>query len=134
MQLLALFNFKIIYRPGFQSGKPDALSRRLEYRAEEGAEHTKQSILKPEHFLISLAEDEPVQEELRGRVLKQQAMAIQVMKMAEKATLSSKGSGFAAGHDLSALEEVLIPAQGQKLIRTGIATGIPQGTYARIAP
>jgi len=29
---------------------------------------------------------------------------------------------------------MLIPARGQKLIGTGIAIGIPQGTYARIAP
>jgi len=29
---------------------------------------------------------------------------------------------------------VLILAQGRKLIGTGIAIGIPQGTYARIAP
>ena len=28
---------------------------------------------------------------------------------------------------------MLIPAQGQRLIGTGIAIGIPQGTYARIA-
>jgi len=49
-QLLASFNFKIIYRPGSRSGKPDALSRRLEYHPEEGAEHTEQSILKPEYF------------------------------------------------------------------------------------
>jgi len=41
-QLLASFNFKITYRPGSRSGKPDALSRRLEYRPEEGAEHTEQ--------------------------------------------------------------------------------------------
>jgi len=53
-QLLASFNFKIIYRPGSRSGKPDALSRRPEYRPEEGAEHTEQSILKPEHFSMSL--------------------------------------------------------------------------------
>jgi len=29
---------------------------------------------------------------------------------------------------------VLIPPRGQKLVGTGIAIGIPQGTYARIAP
>jgi len=64
----------------------------------------------------------------------QQVAAIQVMQRAAKATLPSRGSGFSAGHDLYALEDVLIPAQGQKLIGTGIAIGILQGTYARIAP
>jgi len=133
-QLLASFNFKIIYRPGSRSGKPDALSRRPEYCPEEGAEHTEQSILKAEHFSISLVQDEPVQEKLTKRMLVQQATAIQVMKMAAKATLPSRGLRFSAGHDLYALEDVLIPARGQKLVGTGIAIGIPQGTYARIAP
>jgi len=67
-------------------------------------------------------------------MLVQRAAPIQVMKMAAKAMLPSKGSRFSAGHDLYALEDVLIPAQGQKLIGTGIAIGISQGTYARIAP
>ena len=74
-------------------------------------------------------QDEPVQEKLRKWMLVQRAAAIQVMKMAAKATLPSKGSRFSAGHDLYTLEEVLIPAQGQKLIGTGIAIAIPQGTY-----
>jgi len=133
-QLLASFNFKIIYPPGSQSGKPDALSRRPEYHPEEGAEHTEQSILKPEYFSISLVQDEPVQEELTKRMLVQQAVAIQVMNMGAKATVPSKGSRFSAGHDLYALEDVLIPARGEKLVGTGIAIGIPQGTYTRIAP
>jgi len=133
-QLLASFNFKIVYRPGSRSGKPDALSRRPQYCHGEGAEHTEQSILKPEHFSLSLVQDEPVQEKLTRRMLVQQAAAIQVMKMASKATLPTRGSRFSAGHDLYALEDVLIPARGQKLVGTGIAIGIPQGTYARIAP
>jgi len=78
--------------------------------------------------------DEPVQEKLRKRMLVQQAAAIQVMKMPAKATLPSRGSRFSAGQDLYTLEDVLIPAQGQKLIGTAITIGIPQGTYARIAP
>jgi len=67
-------------------------------------------------------------------MLVQQAAAIQVMKIAAKATLPSRGSRASAGHDLYALEDVLIPARGQKLVGTGIAIGIPQGTCARIAP
>jgi hypothetical protein len=34
-QELAAYDFKIVYRPGSQNGKPDALSRRLEYRPEK---------------------------------------------------------------------------------------------------
>ena len=46
-QRLADYNFKIIYRPGGRGEMPDALSRWPEYRPGEGAEHNKQSILKP---------------------------------------------------------------------------------------
>lgn len=35
-QELAGYDFKIIYRPGSQNGKPDALSRRPEYRPQKG--------------------------------------------------------------------------------------------------
>ena len=52
-QWLANLNFKMVYRPGSHGGTPDALSRRPEYRPEEGATHRRQSILKPEHCEIS---------------------------------------------------------------------------------
>jgi len=35
-QELAGYDFKIVYRPGTQNGKPDALSRRPEYRPLKG--------------------------------------------------------------------------------------------------
>ena len=41
---------------------------------------------------------------------------------------------MAAGHDVYAMEEVLIPAKGQTLVDTGLAVGLPRGTYAGIAP
>ena len=57
---MANYNLKIIYGPVARGGKPDALSERPEYRPEVGAEHNEQSILKPEHFGLSLihADDE----------------------------------------------------------------------------
>jgi len=79
-------------------------------------------------------QDELVQEKWQKQVLVQQAAAIQVMKMISKAMLPLRGSRPLAGHNLYALEDMLIPARGQKLVGTGIAIGIPQGTYARIAP
>ena len=48
--------------------------------------------------------------------------------------MPTKGSRIASGHDLYAMEEVLIPAKGQTLVDTGLAVGLPKGTYARIAP
>jgi len=53
-QWLANFNLKIVYRPGSRGGKPHASSRRPEYRLEEGATHREQTMLKPEHFQVSL--------------------------------------------------------------------------------
>jgi len=46
------------YRPGKRGRKPDALSRRPEYCSEEGDKHSQQSILKSEHFQISLIHEE----------------------------------------------------------------------------
>ena len=40
---------------------------------------------------------------------------------------------MAAGHDLYAMEAVLIPAKGQTLVDTGLAGELQRGTYARIA-
>ena len=53
-QELTNYNFKIVDRPGSRGGKPDLLSSRPEYRPEEGARYTEQSILKTEHFQISV--------------------------------------------------------------------------------
>ena len=54
--------------------------------------------------------------------------------MSPKATIPTKGSRLAAGHDLYAINKFIIPSQGQVLAETGIAIGLPKGTYARIAP
>jgi hypothetical protein len=46
-QELAGYDFKIIYRPGTQNGKPDALSRRSEYRPRKGGGSAKGSDNQP---------------------------------------------------------------------------------------
>ena len=38
---------------------------------------------------------------------------------------------MAAGHDIYSLKKGTIPAQRQKLVETGIAIGLPKGTYGR---
>ena len=40
---------------------------------------------------------------------------------------------MAAGHDIYALKEGSRPAKGQVMVRTGIAIGLPKGTYGRLA-
>ena len=47
--------------------------------------------------------------------------------------MPTKGSRMAAGDNIYALEDGIIPAKGQVLVRTGIAIGLPKGTYGRLA-
>ena len=133
-QRLADYNFKIIYWPGTRGGKPDALSRRPEYCPEEGAEHRKQSILKPENFEVSLIHADDEDEGYISEPEPQESMGIRIKRLSPKATIPTKGSRFAAGHDLYAINEFVIPLQGQVLAETGIVIRLPKGTYARIAP
>ena len=59
---------------------------------------------------------------------------LRVKRISPAARLPTKGSQGAAGHDLYAQEAKNIPARGQAIIGTGIAIGLPSGTYGRIAP
>ena len=133
-QRLADYNFKIIYRPGTRAGKPEALSRWPEYRPEEGAEHRKQSILKPENFELSLIHADDEYEGYIWEPEPQESKGFRIKRLSPKATIPTKGSRLAAGHDLYAINVFIIPSQGQVLAETGIAIGLPKGTYPRIAP
>jgi len=131
-QGLTNYNFKIVYRPGSRGGKPDALRRRPEYRPEEGTRHREQWILKSEHFQISVihqkrnAETALVPE-------RREPTSVRIMKLSDKAIIPTKGSRFAAGHDIYALTNGVVPAKGQKMVETGIAIGLPEGTYGWLA-
>jgi len=46
----------------------------------------------------------------------------------------SRGSEFAAGYDLYSVEDAKIAPLDRQMIETGIAIGLPAGTYGRIAP
>ncbi|KAF1833044.1 dUTP diphosphatase [Decorospora gaudefroyi] len=59
---------------------------------------------------------------------------LQVQLLSEHAKAPTKGSPFAAGHDLYAAEDVAVPARGRALIKTDIKISVPVGTYGRIAP
>ena len=131
-QELTNYNFKIVYRQGSRGGKPDALSRRPEYRPEEGARHSEQSILKSKHFQISVihqkrsAETPLIPETC-------EAGNLRIMKVSDKAIIPTQGSRFAAGHDIYALTASLVPAKGQTMVETAIAIGLREATYGRLA-
>jgi hypothetical protein len=58
---LSRFNFKIVFRPGKQGGKPDALSRRPDFTLGDDTRERTMTFLKPEQVDISLLPtDDPV--------------------------------------------------------------------------
>ncbi|KAK3372484.1 dUTP pyrophosphatase [Podospora didyma] len=63
-----------------------------------------------------------------------QAPALLIKKLSDKARLPTRGSAFAAGYDLYAARATTIPARGKALVDTDISMAVPAGTYGRIAP
>uniref|UniRef100_A0A6C0LKD0 dUTP diphosphatase n=1 Tax=viral metagenome TaxID=1070528 RepID=A0A6C0LKD0_9ZZZZ len=59
---------------------------------------------------------------------------IRVMKLSETATIPTRGSETAAGWDLYASQECIVPARGKAIISTEIAIAVPIGYYGRVAP
>ena len=57
-----------------------------------------------------------------------------VQKLSSNALLPTMGSRHAAGYDLYAVEDVILPPHGKALVCTGLAIELPFGTYGRIAP
>jgi dUTP pyrophosphatase len=50
------------------------------------------------------------------------------------AKLPTRGSAQAAGYDLYACEDTVIPKGGRKVVQTGISIALPEGHYGRVAP
>jgi len=61
-------------------------------------------------------------------------MCLRVKKLSPSAVIPARGSPGAAGYDLSAAHDGVVPARGKALIKTDLSIAIPQNTYARIAP
>lgn len=64
----------------------------------------------------------------------EQSPSLLVKKLSDKAKLPTRGSAFAAGYDLYAAKETVIPKRGKALVDTDISIAVPAGTYGRIAP
>ena len=132
-QWLAHFNFKIVYHPGSVGGKPHALSRRPKFRHEERATHCEETLLKPEHFEVSLGHRK---HRIQGSLVEGKKLTtnqLRIKRQQQKPIIPTKGSRMAAGDDIYALKDGTIPAQRQMLVDTGIAMGLPRGTYGRLA-
>lgn len=59
-------------------------------------------------------------------------MQIKVKKLNNKAQEPTRGSSYAAGYDLYACEDALIPAHETRKIGTGLAFELPKDTFAAI--
>jgi len=93
--------------------------------------------LKESPTVYAIPEDEAREENLKvefGATQSKKDQRIQVKLLDPQAKLPTKGSAKAAGHDLYANEERIIPARGQNVVATGISITPPRGTYGRIAP
>jgi len=130
-QELTNYNFKMVYRPGSRGGKPDPLSRRPQYRLEEGARHAEQSILKTEHVQISVIHQKRNAETALAPE-KREPTSLRIMQLSNNKIVPTKGSRFATGHDIHALTDGLGPAKGQTMVERGITIGLSEGTHGRL--
>jgi len=60
---------------------------------------------------------------------KRQLTSLRIMKLSDKDIIRTKGLQFVAGHDIYAQQDVLVRVKGQAMVDTGIAIGLPEGTY-----
>lgn len=65
---------------------------------------------------------------------KQKLDSLRILRRSDNATIPTKGSALAAGYDLYASEDTVIPAQDNGLVSTDISVVVPIGTYGRVAP
>lgn len=64
----------------------------------------------------------------------QEEEVLQVKRLTEFATIPKRGSPLAAGFDLSAAYDIVVPAGGKAIAKTDLAMKIPTTCYGRIAP
>ena len=51
-----------------------------------------------------------------------------VKKLTDSAQAPTRGSALAAGYDIYAAKETVIPARGKAMVDTGISIAVPEGT------
>ena len=60
--------------------------------------------------------------------LLEQSPPLLIKKLSDKARAPTRGSAFAAGYDIYAAKETVIPARGKGLVDTDISMAVPAGT------
>lgn len=51
-----------------------------------------------------------------------------IKKLSDKAKVPTRGSAFAAGYDIYAAKEAVVPARGKVMVDTDISMAVPAGT------
>ena len=59
---------------------------------------------------------------------------LRFVRLSDRAVVPSRGSLGAAGFDLCAAVDVVIPPGGRACVGTDLEVGIPEGYYGRVAP
>ncbi|TGZ54628.1 hypothetical protein CRM22_010593 [Opisthorchis felineus] len=59
---------------------------------------------------------------------------LKFVKLSEHATTPTRGSPLAAGYDLYAAHDTILPAKDRGLVKTDIQIALPDGCYGRVAP
>jgi dUTP pyrophosphatase len=57
-----------------------------------------------------------------------------IKKLSDKARLPTRGSAFAAGYDIYAARDTVVPARGKVLVDTDISMAVPAGTCKAFFP
>ena len=60
--------------------------------------------------------------------------SLQVKLLSSTAKAPTRSSAFAAGYDVYASRETVVPAWGKVLVETDLSVAVPMGTYGRVAP
>lgn len=60
--------------------------------------------------------------------------SLQIKLLSPDAQAPKRGSEFAAGYDIYASSDIVVPKLGKAIVPTDIAMAIPAGHYGRIAP
>ena len=61
-------------------------------------------------------------------------MEARVVLLNDRASVPRYTDAGAAGADVCASDDAVVPARGRALVRTGVSMTAPEGTYMRVAP
>ena len=75
---------------------------------------------------IGLQPSAPIAPSIAAAAAAEQSLQVQLLS--DKAKAPTKGSAFAAGHDLYSARDVVVPARGRVRVDTDISIAVPAGT------